>query len=372
MDLSRVDLSCYFGQMKYLNALNLISGIGPQKIVKLVNHFENPENIWSADIKEIKASGVGEKLAEKLILSRTLINPDEEWEKLEKENINILTMNDCHYPSLLKEISSPPYIIYIRGDIDFNASPAIAIVGSRKNTPYGNQAAKVFARNLARIGVAVVSGMALGIDSSAHLGSLEENGKTIAVLGNGLDDKSIYPKNNFDLSRRIMRSGALISEYPPGTQAGSLTFPARNRIIAGLTLGTVVIEAGEKSGALITAQYALDFNREVFSVPGSIFSEQSFGTNNLIKKGAKVVSSVADILEEFDLERSINRSSVIPKNPENEKEKILIKILSSSPLHIDNIAKLSKLKTADVSVTLAMMEIKGWIKNIGGQNYILL
>lgn len=358
--------------MKYLNALNLISGVGPQKMALLVSHFETPENIWLAGTLEIKASGVGEKLAEKLVLSRTLISPDEEWEKLEKENITILTINDSRYPDLLKEITSPPYIIYMKGDFDFNIFPAIAIVGSRKNTPYGSQAAKVLAKNLAKAGVTVVSGMALGIDSLAHLGALEENGKTVGVLGNGLDDESIYPRNNFQLSRRIMGSGALISEYPFGISAGPLTFPARNRIIAGLALGTVVVEAGEKSGAMITAQYALDFNREVFSVPGSIFSLQSFGTNNLIKRGAKIAMSITDILEEFDLGRSTNRSSVVPKIPENDKEKILIATLSSSPLHIDNIGKLSKLKTADISSTLAVMEIKGWVKNIGGQNYILL
>lgn len=341
-------------------------------MVALINHFETSENIWLADLSDIKASGTGEKLAEKINLSRKLIDPQKEWEKLEKENIRLLTMNDIAYPYLLKEISSPPYIIYTKGDIDFNISPAIAIVGSRKNTAYGSQVAKIFAKNLAAAGIITVSGMALGIDSYAHLGTLEENGRTIAVLGNGLDDNCIYPRSNFDLSRRIISNGALISDYPPGTPASPITFPARNRIIAGLTLGTIVVEAGEKSGALITADYALDFNREVFSVPGSIFSPESFGTNQLIKKGAKAVTSIKDVLEELNLDRNTNKSLIIPKNPENENEKILISILSSSPLHIDNIGKLSKLRTADVSVTLAMMEIKGWTKNIGGQNYILL
>ncbi len=337
-----------------------------------MNHFKNPENIWLAGYEEIKASRIGEKLAEKITLSKKTIDPDKEWEKLEKENIRMLTIDNPDYPYLLKEISSPPYIIYMRGDIDFNASPAISIVGSRKNTPYGSQVAKIFAKNLARAGVTVVSGMALGIDSCAPLGALEEDGKTIAVLGNGLNDNCIYPRSNFDLSKHIIQNGALVSDYPFGMPASNITFPARNRIIAGLTLGTIVVEASEKSGALITAQFALDFNREVFSVPGSIFSPESFGANTLIKKGAKAASSIKDVLEEFDMGKSINKSPIIPKDPENENEKILVGILSSSPLHIDNIGKLSKLKTADVSVTLAMMEIKGWIKNIGGQNYILL
>jgi DNA processing protein len=337
-----------------------------------MSRFRTPESIWLANFGEIKASGVGEKLAEKIVQAKKMIDPDKEWEKMEKENIRMLTIDDSDYPYLLKEMPSPPYIIYTRGSIDFNASPAIAIVGSRKNTSYGSQVAKIFAKNLAKSGITVVSGMALGIDSSAHLGTLEEGGKTIAVLGNGLNDNCIYPRSNFDLSRRIMQNGALVSDYPFGTPASNITFPARNRIIAGLALGTIVVEASEKSGALITAQFALDFNREVFSVPGSIFSPESFGTNTLIKKGAKAASSIKDVLEEFDLGNSINKSPIIPKDPENKNEKILIGILSSSPLHIDNIGKLSKLKTADVSVTLAMMEIKGWIKNIGGQNYILL
>lgn len=358
--------------MKYFNALNKISGVGPQKIKILINYFGESENIWKAGLESLKKSGIGEKLAEKIFLEKNNIDPDWEFQKLEKENIQLLILGNSNYPTLLKEISNPPYILYKKGEIDLNASPMIAIVGSRKYSAYGSQIARNIAKDLTNAGIVVVSGMAFGIDTFAHRGALENSGKTIAVLGNSLDDKNIYPRNNFNLSREIINNGALISEYPPETSAGPLTFPARNRIIAGLTLGTLVVEAGEKSGALITAHMALEYNREIFSVPGSIFSPSSIGTNNLIKSGAKVVTGVKDILEELDLSEKSKETKIIPKNPSSKEEEILLKILSSDPLHIDNISKIAKLQTATCASTLSMMEIKGWAKNIGGQNYILI
>ncbi|OGI29364.1 MAG: DNA protecting protein DprA [Candidatus Moranbacteria bacterium RIFOXYA12_FULL_44_15] len=359
--------------MKYLNSLNKINGVGPQKFKLLFNHFESLEAVWRADLTELKASKIPEKLAEKIIFERKNINPEEEWEKLEKENIRMITLTDSDYPDLLKEIPNAPYILYVKGDFDFfNNSPAISIVGSRKYTDYGRQAALSFARDLAAAGITVVSGMALGIDTFAHRGALDSRGKTIAVLGNSLDDESIYPRNNVNLSREIIENGALISDYPIKTTAGTTTFPARNRIIAGLTMGTIVIEAGEKSGSLITANLALEYNREIFSVPGSIFSPYSFGTNQLIKQGARTLTSVADILEELDISREKTYNTKVEKNPSSAEEKILLDILSPDPTHIDNLAKLAKLEVSAVSSTLAMMEIKGWVRNIGGQNYILL
>jgi len=357
--------------MKYLNALNKISGVGPQKTKILLNYFSTPENIWKANSGELLASKAGEKLAERIIFERNGINPDEEWAKLEKENIKMITLADPNYPEFLREIPNPPYIIYAKGQMETldNSKKLLAIVGSRKFTSYGAQIARSFAGDLAKAGITVVSGMAIGIDSYAHLGALEAGGKTIAVLGNSLDENSIYPRAHVNLSRQITNSGLLLSEYPVATSAGPLTFPARNRIVAGLTLGTLVVEAGEKSGALITAQMALDYNREVFSVPGSIFSSSSIGTNNLIRNGAKLVGGINDILEELNLEKTNNAA---PKIPENDTEKILLHILTTEPLHIDIISKLTRLKTFEVSSALSMMEIKGWVKNIGGQNYIIL
>jgi len=358
--------------MKYLNALNKINGVGPQKMRMLLSFFETPEQIWNASADELEKSGIGPAITAKIVLERSNINPDVEWEKMQKENIQMITFNDPKYPQALKEISSAPYLIYMKGEIDLNA-PMISIVGSRKYTQYGAQVANAFARDLAAAGLVVVSGMAMGIDALAHRGALDGGGKTIAVLGNSLDDKNIYPRVNFNLSREIIENGALLSDFPMETPAGIPgNFPSRNRIIAGLSLGTLIVEAGEKSGTLITSGLALEFNRSVFAVPGSIFSSQSIGTNELLKRGAKLVTSISDILEELNLNEGYAQETPIAKIPDSEEEKILLKILSTDPVHIDNLAKMSRLNTSVVGSTLSLMEIKGWVKNIGGQNYILL
>lgn len=362
--------------MKYLNALNKINGLGSQRMQALLNFFGTAEKIWNASVSELYSAKIGEKITEKIIAERENINPQAEWERMQKEKIRMITLDMPEYPRLLKESANPPYIIYVKSadeNFDFNASPMISIVGSRKFTAYGSQAATIFAKDLAAAGITVVSGMALGVDSIAHQGALAAGGKTIAVLGGSLDDKNIYPRNNFNLSQEIMENGALISDYPIETPAGIPgNFPARNRIIAGLSLGTLVIEAGEKSGTLITAENALESNREVFAVPGSIFSPQSSGTNNLIRKGAKIVTGVKDILEELNLEEMKQIKEARNIIPETKEEEIILKILSTEPIHIDNLAKMSKLDTSVVSSTLMLMEIKGWTKNIGGQNYILI
>ena len=335
--------------------------------------FGSGEKIWKADLSELKNSGLGEKLSQNIFFERKKINPEEEWDALEKEEIKIIPFFSADYPALLKESPYPPALLYIKGALDLNTAPAIAIVGARKCSEYGKQVAYSFSRDLTRAGITIVSGMAFGIDSAAHQGALDASGKTIAVLGNSLDDENIYPANNLGLSREIAKSGALLSEYPPKTQAGKITFPARNRIIAGVSLGTLVVEAGEKSGALLTAKMALEANREIFSIPGPIFSEVSRGTNSLIQSGAKTVTSIKDVLEELNLENSaFLKKEKGPKPNPSSQEKIILKILSTDPVHIDKMAKLAKLQTAEVAATLSMMEIKGWTKNIGGQNYILL
>lgn len=362
--------------MKYLNALNKIQGLGSQKMRALVSYFGEPENIWRADFNALLASNIGEKMTEKICELRKTTDPDAEWEKMQKENVRMMTLENPNYPHLLKEASNPPYIVYIKSndnDLDLNGLTMVSIVGSRKYTSYGAQAATTFAKDLAQAGITVVSGMAIGIDALAHRGALDGGGKTIAVLGGSLDNANIYPRVNFNLACEIMDNGALISDYPIETPAGLPgNFPARNRIIAGLSLGTLVVEAGVESGTLITANCALEYGREVFSVPGSIFSAQSAGTHNLLRQGAKIVTGVKDILEELNLGEDRKKAPALPKIPENKEEEILLKYLSNEPLHIDNISRLSKLGAVSVSSALAMMEIKGWVKNIGGQNYIIL
>jgi DNA processing protein len=358
--------------MKFLNALNKINGVGSQKMRLLLNFFKSSENIWKSNLSDLIQSGIGEDLAEKIVAGREKLNPEKEWEWMEKENVRMLTVEDKNYPNLLREIPNPPYILYVKGEFDCNSAPLVAIVGSRKFSSYGKQAAYSFARELTQAGVIVVSGMAFGIDSVAHLGAMEAGGKTIAVLGNSLESAAIYPRANLDLSKKIVNNGLLVSEYPVGTTMQKGTFPARNRIMAGMTLGTLVVEAAKESGSLITANLALEFNREVFSIPGPIFVESSEGTNELIKKGAKLVTNAKEILEELNLEKVEQIRKAREIIPATKEEEIVLKILSAEPTHIDNIIKLTKLKTAAISSTLIMMEMKGMIKNIGGQNYIIL
>lgn len=359
--------------MKYLHALNIINGVGSQKMRLLLDFFGSAEKAWRASRAELAQCGLGEKLVDKIVFERDRINPDTEMEKLRKENVRLISFLDAAYPRLLKEIANPPAVLYVKShqEIDFNSTPLVAIVGSRKVTQYGTLAARSLARDLAQAGVTVVSGLALGIDALAHRGALEGGGQTIAIMGSSLEDDLIGPRTNFELSQEIMEHGALVSEYPLGTPANVGTFPTRNRLMAGMTLGTVVIEAAPDSGSLITASLALEFSREVFAVPGSIFSPQSIGTNTLIKSGAKIVTCVKDILEELRIEE-IQKTAVVKKLiPQSAEEEVIAKILSHEPVHIDNIIKLSKLGTSAASSTLSIMEMKGLVKNIGGQNYIL-
>lgn len=357
--------------MKYLNAINKIDGVGSQKLALLMAYFSSAEKIWNANFSELVKAGLSEKLATKIITEKNNIDPDKEWEKLQKENIILVSISDSDYPRLLKEIHNPPYILYVKGDVSLLNSICLAVVGSRKYTSYGQQVASAFGRDLASAGITVVSGLALGIDAIAHQGALENNGKTIAVLGNSLDEKSIHPRTNFKLSKEILScGGALVSEYPIETLPSIGTFPARNRIMAGMTTGTIVVEAALASGSLITANLALEFNREVFAVPGSIFYPQSEGTHKLIKSGAKLSSSISDILEELQMEKTGKNHGKSTYVPTSEKEKNILNILSQEPTHIDRIIKLTRLETSSVSGALAILEINGAVKNIGGQNYI--
>ncbi|MDD5397129.1 MAG: DNA-processing protein DprA [Candidatus Moranbacteria bacterium] len=362
--------------MKYFNALNKIDGLGRKGLKMLANHFENSQQIWQASHALLVAAGVRKDVADKVVAARPLIDPEIEWEKVQQENIVVATINDPEYPSLLKQIPDNPYLIYMKGDLSCLDLPMVAMVGSRKLTEYGNQVARGFAKELAASGICVVSGLAFGIDAMSHRGALEGGGKTIAVLGNSLDSVSIAPRSNFQLSEEILKAGGLlISEFPIRTNADKWTFPARNRLMAGMSSGTLVVEAAEKSGSLITANLALDYNREVFAVPGSIFSPQSVATHQLIKSGAKLVTCVKDVLEELKFDQPSFASQPKQKTPNFElskSEQEIYDCLTHESLHIDRIGKLTKLDTATISSILAILEIKGAVKNIGGQNYIRL
>jgi len=286
---------------------------------------------------------------------------------MQREYVKIL-LTDKNYPKLLKEIFDPPKELYIWGELKAEEKYPLAVVGTRKISSYGKQVAAPLVKNLAKAGLTIVSGLALGIDGLAHQAALDVGGRTIAVLGSSLD--IIYPALHKKLAENIANSGgAVISEYPPGTRPAKYTFPARNRIVAGLSLGVLVIEAPEKSGALITARFALDQGREVFAVPGSIYNPNSIGCNKLIKMGAKPVTKAEDIFETFNLEFSTEPKKEI--KPETPEEEILLKFLSHEPVHIDELIKLSKLSPSAANSTLTIMEIDNKVKNLGNNNYIL-
>jgi len=281
-----------------------------------------------------------------------------------------ITLQDKEYPAMLKEIHSKPKELYIRGKFTDADKTAIAIVGTRKYSAYGKQVTFDIAEKLAKLGITIVSGLAKGIDTFAHEAALEAGGRTIAVLGTGLDKKTFFPPANWHLAEKISRQGAVISEYPDGTRGTQFTFPQRNRIVSGLSLGVIVVEAPEKSGALITAGLALEQNREVFAVPGQIYEKNSQGTNGLIKAGAKAVTCIEDILEELNLLHLIKTEKKNIK-PETKEEEIIFSIMSLQPMHIDEIIKKSGLATSAVNATLMMLELKKAVRNLGKGNYVL-
>jgi len=285
-----------------------------------------------------------------------------------KDKIEVIKKSSRGYPKILKEIHNAPKQFYIRGSLPKDHNLNFAIVGTRAASEYGKTLAFKIAKELAELGFNIISGLALGIDTQAHLGALEGKGKTTAVMGSAIDDNSIYPSENLNLVKKIISSGgAVISEYEPGTKSEIWFFPERNRIIAGLSRGVLVVEAPEKSGALITARAALEQNREVFAIPGSIFSKNSYGTNTLIKSGAKMVTAVDDILEELNLTGLKNEKKLAEKENLTEKEKTILEIIEKEPIHTDKICKISKMAAGQVLSTVSLLEIRGIIKNIGGK-----
>lgn len=354
-------------QKKFLNALNCISGIGIATLYKIKNFFKGDfKSAFVASESKFIAAGISGKELEAIRNNRFKVDPEKEWEKLKKEEIEVIAYWDNNYPEMLKHIHFAPILLYVKGTIIPEDRFAFGIVGTRLATDYGKQTAFDISFKLSQIGLTIVSGLAYGIDSSAHKGALEAGGRTIAVLANGLDEKSIFPKENLRLARKIIKNGALISEYPVGTEASKEKFPQRNRIVSGLSKGILVVEAPLKSGSLITAKYALDQNREVFAVPGDISSRMSFGTNLLIKRGAVLVTRVQDILDELNIEyKMITEKKELKLENENEKKIFSILNKSSKIMHIDEIVRKSNLEASEVSSALVEMEMRGIVENLG-------
>jgi DNA processing protein len=356
-------------------ALYLIPGLGGIALKNLLERFDNAVDIFEADLADLMTvAGVRKEIALKIVNREFVTDPEAELRKVDRCKARIVTYADPSYPMLLKEIHYPPMLLYIRGkDIPVNQT-FIAIVGSRKPTYYGLRGAERIAFGLAKRGVGVVSGLALGIDSAAHKGCLRGGGFTIAVIGTGID--RVYPATNRKLFERIIENGAVISEFPIGTPPEPRNFPIRNRIISGLSKGVAVVEATKKSGSLITASFGLDQGREVFAVPGSIDSFKSRGTHFLIKQGAKLIENADDILEEFGCSDRCNTGSEVlgltpgPKPDMDELETKIYEILADYPIHIDEIGRAGDFEAREVLSILMKMELKGLVKQLPGKMFL--
>ncbi len=353
---------------RYWVGFNLVKGIGAVRFKSLLDYFGSLEIAWNAPAGALLAAGLPQKTTEYLLTLRKQVDLDEICDRIEAQAIQLVTWEDAGYPRRLKEINQAPPVLYIRGSIEMADDWAVAVVGTRRVTPYGRQVAIELSQFLAQNGVTVVSGLARGVDSVSHSSALQSGGRTIAVLGNGVD--VVYPPEHRKLSEEILQSGALISDYPVGTPPESQNFPPRNRIISGLSLATIVVEAGEKSGALITAEFALDQGREVFAVPGSILAAQSTGTNRLIEQGARPLLKMSEILEVLKLDKLPEMRETRRVMPTSESEKKILKYLGQEPSHIDTLCQLSGLPVNEVSATLTMMELKGMVNSVGGMNYV--
>jgi DNA processing protein len=341
--------------------------IGPVRIERLLNAFGSLRQAWSAPRAEL-ASVLEPRPLSELINARSGIDPARELEKLRARGIQIVYPGHRAYPTLLAEISGRPSILFVRGRLTADDDNAVAIVGTRRTTSYGRQAAEQVASELAQAGVTVVSGLARGIDTAAHRAALAAGGRTIAVLGSGVD--VIYPGENCNLADQIIESGAIVSEFVPGTKPDAQNFPARNRIVSGMSLGTVIIEAPSRSGALITASFAADQGREVFVVPGNVYSPASEGTNALLRDGARLIRNGADVLEDLGLLTSGRSAPTQMPLLVDERESRVFSVVGSEASHIDDIAEQANLAAAETGAILLTLELRGLLRNLGAQYYV--
>jgi len=355
--------------LPYWIALHRVHRLGSVRFGILEGGFPDLASAWQASEAELIEAGLDARTAQAIQVARAEVDPAAEVAKLEAAGVHALTRRDAAYPSRLREIDDAPPVIYVRGTLLPEDEWGVAVVGTRRATAYGRQAAGELTRGLAANGVTIVSGLARGVDTIAHRTALDTGGRTIAVLANGLD--TIYPPENRRMAEEIAECGAVVSDYPLGTKPRADFFPRRNRILSGLTLGTLIIEGDHQSGSMITAKFALEQNREVFAVPGSIFSPQSRGPLSLIKDGATPVSSADEILEALNLTKidaQLDFGRAAP--PESPEERALMTVLTREPQHIDEVARRSGLAAASASGTLALLELKGIVRDVGGMNFV--
>ncbi len=358
--------------LEALVGLNMIGDIGTIRLKKLLEFFGKPENIFKAQVQQLIAiAGIGEKIARQ-ILALEKEKLDKEFAQADKLEVKIITCHDEDYPINLKYIPDPPIVLYVKGKLEKADNFSVAIVGSRRASLYGLSSAEKFAADLASHGFTIISGMARGIDSYAHRGALKSGGRTIAVMGSGFNQ--IYPAENKELSEKIAYCGAVISEFALNERPLRQNFPRRNRVISGLSLGTLVIEAARNSGALITADFALEQGRDVFALPGKVDSQNSYGTNGLIKQGAKLVSSVEDILEEFNspIDKSPNKARISKdelKVSLSGEESLLYNLFSGQPILLDEIVEQTQMEVGRISNLLLSLQLKKLIRQLPGKQF---
>lgn len=349
--------------------LSLVPGIGPRRLERLRDYFDNIGDAWLASEGQLAQAGLDRRLRRRLVALRRELDLEREVERIRACGAEFLTLLDEDYPEPLRNIPDPPLTLYLRGELLPEDRHALGMVGTRKATTYGRDVAGQLAQDLARQGITVISGLAYGIDAAAHRGALKAGGRTLAVLGSGVD--VIYPANHRRLAQDICRHGALISEYPPGTLPEGRHFPRRNRLISGLSLGILVIQAPLTSGAIITANIAGEQGKEVFAVPGNILDPASAGCHRLIQDGAKLVTGVADILDELNLAWTRAETAVVARQavPANESEASLLALLGVEPTHVDDLARQCQLPVASVSSTLTILELRGLARKVGPMQY---
>jgi DNA processing protein len=348
----------------------LVKGIGAVRMQALQDYFGDLERAWNAPYVSLCETGLNPKICERIVQLRSQVDLEKYWQKIISQNIQVITRDEADYPRLLNEISQPPPVLYVKGNLTLADEWAIAIVGTRKLSHYGRQAAEEFAQSLAEHKITIISGLARGVDAVAHKAAIEAHGRTFAVLGSGVD--RIYPAEHKQLAESIIEHGAVISDYAPGTAPDSGNFPPRNRIIAGLARATIVIEAGEQSGALITAEFAANQGRDVYALPGSIYSPQSKGTNRLIQNGARPLIDIRDLLQDLQVELIQERTELIKTVPLDMFEQKIMDLLSQEPQHVDELTQLSQMPVSQVSAYLSMLELKGAARQVGGMKYVAI
>jgi DNA processing protein len=356
-------------ELCYWLGFNLVRGIGPVRLRGLLKHFGDIQTAWEAPRADLEQTGLDRRSLNNLLKARRQIDLAQVRQNVEDEGAHVLTWESPDYPELLRQIPDPPPVLFVKGELTPADEWAVAMVGTRKATAYGKEVARQLSGALARNHVTVVSGMARGIDGTAHRAALEAGGRTVAVLGCGVD--RVYPPEHRQLARDIAENGALISDYPLGTRPEGKNFPPRNRIISGLSRGVIVVEAGLRSGALITADFAADQGRDVFAVPGNIYSPGSKGCNRLLRDGASIVTEVRDVLEMLHLDQLAEKQVARAVLPENATEATIFEQLSHEPCHVDELARAIELPIEEINSTLVMMELKGMVRQVGALQYVL-